>query len=71
MMTTKQQIASMKAAQEAGAFRVHFPLITCDAQRDFATEAQAQSFASERRDAIVASPYMTSLQALRVRVEAL
>lgn len=50
-------------------YRVTYPLITADAQRDFDTREAAEAFASERRNIIAASPYMTSLQALRVKVE--
>ena len=50
-------------------YRVTFPLITTDAERVFATKEEADRFACQRRNIIAASPYMTSLQALRVKVE--
>jgi len=47
-------------------YRVHYPLVTRDTYRDFATEAEAQTFANERRQP---HPYQTIHAWRAVRVE--
>ena len=49
------------------AYRVTYPLITCDGSRDFATCEEAEKFASARRDII--SEYQTMHSWRMVKVE--
>lgn len=51
------------------AYRVTYPLISCDAQREFATEAEARKFAADYRVVIESSPHVTIHAWRRIKVE--